>query len=461
MVPLFYFQFISMKKMLLFFSLLLSCNSLMAQHDIETFYLKNGSIIKGEIIEQVPNQSIKVRTKDGSVFVYNVGDVQKITKEDKNEMKNSGHRGLDFSVDLGYNIATKGGGGTFSTEIGIGKRFTKNFYWGIGSGAFIPTKKGGNTMIPVNTDFKVYFPLNTTSIVPNGTVRFGYIINTADEIDNLGKLNYIMLQIMPGIQIPLSKKVDVNFSLGYTHYIPTINIGGSGAFTVKVGFDFHKSLFKTVGKSVPTRNKGMQFTLEAGSAAPWLLATDRKEGYSTAGGALVATYKLNPNISFGVGYGFDYFNTNFNSEGNDMYLHDIWSKANGYAHNIFVRGQYRLTNRKISPFASCDAGIRKYSYTEPEYIYTDWNEFKFNPIEPKKSGFFIAPAIGISIRTTNNSYLDIKAGYDFASAKLSEQTATYEDRQGNSYYLTYKSASMSALFVKIGFTHTFKLGSQQ
>ena len=83
MVPLFYFQFISMKKMLLFFSLLLSCNSLMAQHDIETVYLKNGSIIKGEIIEQVPNQSIKVRTKDGSVFVYNVGDVQKITKEDK------------------------------------------------------------------------------------------------------------------------------------------------------------------------------------------------------------------------------------------------------------------------------------------------------------------------------------------------------------------------------------------
>lgn len=226
----------------------------MAQHDIETVYLKNDSIIKGEIIEQVPNQSIKVRTKDGSVFVYNVDDVQKITKEDKNEMKNSGHRGLDFSVEISYDIAAKIGNGTFLTGIGIGKRFTKNFYWGIGGGTLFSTE-GGSIMIPVTTDFKVYLPLNTTSITPNGTLRFGYIINTADDIsiivakykETIKKPNYIMLQIMPGIQIPLSKKVDINFSLGYSHYISTTKIiCDNSAFTVKVGLNFHKSSFKTI-----------------------------------------------------------------------------------------------------------------------------------------------------------------------------------------------------------------------
>ncbi len=44
-------------------------------------YLKNGSIIKGEIIEQVPSKTLTIQTADGSSFVYNVDDILKITKE--------------------------------------------------------------------------------------------------------------------------------------------------------------------------------------------------------------------------------------------------------------------------------------------------------------------------------------------------------------------------------------------
>ena len=46
-------------------------------------YLKNGSIVKGVIIEQIPGVSIKVETADGSVFVFKVQDVEKLTKERK------------------------------------------------------------------------------------------------------------------------------------------------------------------------------------------------------------------------------------------------------------------------------------------------------------------------------------------------------------------------------------------
>ena len=53
-----------------------------AQQDMEdVVYLKNGSIIRGIIIEQVPNVSIKVQTRDGSVFVYEMENILKITKE--------------------------------------------------------------------------------------------------------------------------------------------------------------------------------------------------------------------------------------------------------------------------------------------------------------------------------------------------------------------------------------------
>ena len=47
----------------------------------DVVYLKNGSIIRGMIIELTPNVSVKIQTKDGSIFVYKMEEVEKITKE--------------------------------------------------------------------------------------------------------------------------------------------------------------------------------------------------------------------------------------------------------------------------------------------------------------------------------------------------------------------------------------------
>ena len=46
-----------------------------------TVYLKNGSIIKGQIVEKVPNKSIKLKTIDGSVLVFSFEDIEKYTQE--------------------------------------------------------------------------------------------------------------------------------------------------------------------------------------------------------------------------------------------------------------------------------------------------------------------------------------------------------------------------------------------
>jgi len=47
----------------------------------DVVYLKNGSIIRGIIIEQVPNVSVKIQTKDGNVLIYKVEEIAKMTKE--------------------------------------------------------------------------------------------------------------------------------------------------------------------------------------------------------------------------------------------------------------------------------------------------------------------------------------------------------------------------------------------
>jgi hypothetical protein len=47
----------------------------------EVIYLKNGSVIKGIIIEQIPNDKIKIETRDGNIFVYTYAEIEKIAKE--------------------------------------------------------------------------------------------------------------------------------------------------------------------------------------------------------------------------------------------------------------------------------------------------------------------------------------------------------------------------------------------
>jgi len=52
---------------------------------VDVVYLKNGSVVRGVIIEQVPGVSLKIQTSDGSVFFYKMDEIEKITKEKSNK----------------------------------------------------------------------------------------------------------------------------------------------------------------------------------------------------------------------------------------------------------------------------------------------------------------------------------------------------------------------------------------
>lgn len=78
----------------------------LAQEMQEVVYLKNGNIIRGTIIEQVPNESLKIKTSDGSVFVYQMNEIAKTTKEQKDSSNNvylqRGYRGFgEVSAHIG------------------------------------------------------------------------------------------------------------------------------------------------------------------------------------------------------------------------------------------------------------------------------------------------------------------------------------------------------------------------
>ena len=72
-----------MKRVILLLSILVVMqeNVLPQNRTQDVVYLKNGSIIRGLIVEQIPNISLKIETMDRNVFIFKMEEIEKITKE--------------------------------------------------------------------------------------------------------------------------------------------------------------------------------------------------------------------------------------------------------------------------------------------------------------------------------------------------------------------------------------------
>lgn len=107
----------------------------------DVVYLKNGSIIRGLIIEQVPNASIKIETADRNVFVFQMGEIEKITKEAmegkradrfSDSDKRKGYIGLSLGVSVPVgsfadNSDGMANAGTHLNLVNFGYLFSENF----------------------------------------------------------------------------------------------------------------------------------------------------------------------------------------------------------------------------------------------------------------------------------------------------------------------------------------------
>ncbi|MDR0575260.1 MAG: PorT family protein [Tannerella sp.] len=80
-----------MKKFTILFILFFAATfGSMAQDYQEVVYLTDGSLIKGFIIEQIPNDYLKIRTSGGKVYLIEMYEVERITKERTRTQNNRG-----------------------------------------------------------------------------------------------------------------------------------------------------------------------------------------------------------------------------------------------------------------------------------------------------------------------------------------------------------------------------------
>jgi len=76
----------------------------------DVVYLKNGGIIRGTLIELIPDKSLKIETVDGNVFVFQMDEVEKITKEQALQTINYGITKLpNYTYFFGASISPYGG----------------------------------------------------------------------------------------------------------------------------------------------------------------------------------------------------------------------------------------------------------------------------------------------------------------------------------------------------------------
>lgn len=104
-------------KRLLLIITTLAFSAVMYVQSVDVLYLKNGSRIKGSVVEMDPNSGVKIETSDGSLFVYPMSDVEHVSKENTTqgntfsaipaERKIDRHRGNFYWEDTGNNLSSQ------------------------------------------------------------------------------------------------------------------------------------------------------------------------------------------------------------------------------------------------------------------------------------------------------------------------------------------------------------------
>ncbi len=209
----------------------------------DVVYLKNGSIIRGVIIEQVPNKSIKLQTKDNNIFVYEIDEVEKIGKErasfnpfdkitnPKNTYDINGYRGF---VDFGY---TSGIDKNVQLTTTHGYQLNPYFFAGAGTGISYFTNTE-SLLIPLFVDLRGNF--TNGQIAPFIGLRMGYAIDVTNDYGGNG----FYCNPFVGVKYMIGERLAVNLSLGYgtqtrkfsiDEYSSSSNIDG---FNFKFGVEF-------------------------------------------------------------------------------------------------------------------------------------------------------------------------------------------------------------------------------
>ncbi len=188
----------------------------------DVVYLKNGSIIHGVIIEQVPNEKVKIQSGK-NVFVYTFDEIEKIVKEeivDENPsgLKDFGHKpkGFVFHYEIGLtDYVASTNFPMFAVLLTHGYQVNPHLFLGLAAGADISAVNVYN--VPVYFDLRGYFL--KSRFTPYAELGLGYNLIAASRSSGFSSggstLHGFLITPNFGGRFAINKKLGASIALGY------------------------------------------------------------------------------------------------------------------------------------------------------------------------------------------------------------------------------------------------------
>jgi hypothetical protein len=196
----------------------------------DVVYLKNGNILKGIIIEQVLNQSIKIQTREKNVFVVKYEEIEKITKEQdesterlyrRNDLKRNGFINItEIMINSGIGEIRWDPYSAINNYNGFGIKTVNGFQFSrhISTGFGIGFDKFNQFMImPITFDFRATVLEKRLSPTFNASIGYDIGLSTENEgmLHSSSGNDGLELNASIGTKIYISKNVAYLFSIGY------------------------------------------------------------------------------------------------------------------------------------------------------------------------------------------------------------------------------------------------------
>ena len=191
-----------MKKFIFILGFLVIAATVFSQNYQDVVYLKNGSVIKGTIMEQVPDKTIKIKSGE-NLFVYQMDEIEKITKEEEESKskkslltgKSELIKGYQLNLELGVSVGRLTSNTSMIARGNVvnGYRFNPYISTGLGIGLrayeFFQLINGNSnsstaTLLPVFADVRINFLDRKVS--PYSATGLGYSYDLSDQLRGVG-----------------------------------------------------------------------------------------------------------------------------------------------------------------------------------------------------------------------------------------------------------------------------------
>lgn len=225
-----------MYRKLWFFVLIIICYSLtlFAQNKTEkedVLYLKNGSIIRGSIVEQKIGESVKIELPGGSIFVFKQEEIDSIKKEERltqNKIEKPEYfikqKGFRIIAETGI-IAGVSGSAYYNNPFDIGAQLHMVSGWQFSRFLFVGGGLGTEKMAAYRQGFAPFYARFSSDFLKKRTTPYvftdaGYALFWDSDVYREDYSYYknkggFYLQAGGGVKIFTRSKLSVNVGLAY------------------------------------------------------------------------------------------------------------------------------------------------------------------------------------------------------------------------------------------------------